>query len=1170
MLISYGILSVLMWLINSTLSENRNYTSADSEFYEESLFKCTKQGFHPDPRNCSVFYRCVNWGHSRALTTFKFECGGGTVFSKNKGNICVPPNESERNDCNDSRNEINSIWQNSQHYSNSAVVPSSISSYLSGNGNDVTAHYHCSGEEFIEDPEDCRKFYRCVKEGSGNYVKYEFTCGTGTIWDQDTQVCNHPWAVSRKKCSKSFPELDINDTEDQWNGDPSTRHPPDASIIPEYSSYSVYLSQVNRPVYPSQPNQSVYLSQPDQPAYQSKPSQPTDFELARKYSYLGQINHPFYPIKAKNPSYPEEMNELTSDKVPGLSHASYTSSASTTAGTSVLPPRPIMSSSEIHEPFLTQSVTKTIIGSSETSETTKFLKASGSLPTQQESTSVSVSGTSKVENAHILCSEEGFFPDPKNCRKFYRCVDEGSKYTKYEFQCGSGTGWDLTLRTCNELYLLPNCDALSNTIGNNNKSDPSSSHANFSIKQKHEQSPSIIALNPAISTVSSNIISTIFGSKINKYASSTRLSFATASEKSYLHSTISSKYLPPNIVGSTTPSYKIASAMSSFPASSYLTSAQRPSQSPTQEITINTLTVRKQISSMTLSPTSSALSTESTTSRSTGCQEDGFFPNINNCKKFYRCIQDAAGFKRFDFDCGPGTAWDQGLQTCNYVSLVSLCKSTKSKIEEGSSIPSKPLISGVSEMLTTLNSNEVIESNESCDDRPKPPSDKQNCSPTKQNNIVCSASGFYAHPTRCNKFYRCVQQKNGFNVYYFDCPPGTIFDPSISVCNYPESVHPDRDCVLGQGTSCSESLTSEKPLTFPVDIQEIASTTKLPESTTLNEENSSSESTTLSETVGTSLETTDLQSENESTEMSTATSSEFGIQTEANTQTEVNSVTIESNLTTQLNEGGSTEISIWVTEQGSIDTETTSELSSFQKPTITTEAIQQTTENPTDSTEQIGSGIQGSTTQTLNMTSVSTPSLEPGIVSCPIAANLADEQVLLVCPTGFRRHPKFCNLLYQCTSEGNMEIKILTLSCPENTIFDEMKVQCLPEAESSQPCMGNKANARFYRRLGEHSISPVKLSTKSICPKEGHYPYQEGCSSAFYKCQHNSRGSLQGYLYKCPKDFVYWSISRRCEREIRLPMCIRLGSTTEKDFWDRRWEVPIEDSNLSARMLYFN
>lgn len=37
------------------------------------------------------------------------------------------------------------------------------------------------------------------------------------------------------------------------------------------------------------------------------------------------------------------------------------------------------------------------------------------------------------------CSEEGFNPNPNDCKGFYRCVDFGGSFTKFDFQCGPGT-----------------------------------------------------------------------------------------------------------------------------------------------------------------------------------------------------------------------------------------------------------------------------------------------------------------------------------------------------------------------------------------------------------------------------------------------------------------------------------------------------------------------------------------------------------------------------------------------------------------------------------------------------------------------------------------------------------------------------------------------------------
>lgn len=148
-----------------------------------------------------------------------------------------------------------------------------------------------------------------------------------------------------------------------------------------------------------------------------------------------------------------------------------------------------------------------------------------------------------------------------------------------------------------------------------------------------------------------------------------------------------------------------------------------------------------------------------------------------------------------------------------------------------------------------------------------------------------------------------------------------------------------------------------------------------------------------------------------------------------------------------------------------------------------------------------------------------------------------------------------------------MNIKVLVFSCPEGTIYDEKKIQCVPESESSQACIGARANIRLYRRLEGTSAAPVKVSSSKLCPGEGHYPYRQGCSNTFYKCQRDSRSSLQGYLYKCPENFVYWSVSRRCERATRLPMCNHMADRNEMEYWDQRWQIPVEDHNLSARML---
>ena len=60
----------------------------------------------------------------------------------------------------------------------------------------------------------------------------------------------------------------------------------------------------------------------------------------------------------------------------------------------------------------------------------------------------------------------------------------------------------------------------------------------------------------------------------------------------------------------------------------------------------------------------------------------------------------------------------------------------------------------------------------------------------------CPREGFFAFPGDCTRFYRCVASfdASGFTVFQFACPPGTLFDEAVQVCNHPWAVRqPCRD-----------------------------------------------------------------------------------------------------------------------------------------------------------------------------------------------------------------------------------------------------------------------------------------------------------------------------------------------------------------------------------------
>jgi hypothetical protein len=73
--------------------------------------------------------------------------------------------------------------------------------------------------------------------------------------------------------------------------------------------------------------------------------------------------------------------------------------------------------------------------------------------------------------------------------------------------------------------------------------------------------------------------------------------------------------------------------------------------------------------------------TTNSPSSSGECESEGFFPDQEDCQKYYRCENDGnGGFRKHDFICGEGTAWDENAQTCNHRNQVARCNGGKIKI----------------------------------------------------------------------------------------------------------------------------------------------------------------------------------------------------------------------------------------------------------------------------------------------------------------------------------------------------------------------------------------------------------------------------------------------------------------------------------------------------------
>lgn len=65
------------------------------------------------------------------------------------------------------------------------------------------------------------------------------------------------------------------------------------------------------------------------------------------------------------------------------------------------------------------------------------------------------------------------------------------------------------------------------------------------------------------------------------------------------------------------------------------------------------------------------------------------------------------------------------------------------------------------------------------------------------------------------------------------------------------------------------------------------------------------------------------------------------------------------------------------------------------------------------------------------------------------------------------------------------------------------------------------------------------VSDEPLCPSVGMHPFvDDECGPAFIKCAYKEgTNELEGTVYKCPEGYVYWKVSKRCERPQKLPKC---------------------------------
>ncbi|CAK9820681.1 Prss12 [Anthophora plagiata] len=135
----------------------------------------------------------------------------------------------------------------------------------------------------------------------------------------------------------------------------------------------------------------------------------------------------------------------------------------------------------------------------------------------------------------------------------------------------------------------------------------------------------------------------------------------------------------------------------------------------------------------------------------------GLIAHPSDCTKFLQCANGGT----FIMDCAPGTVFNPAVSVCDWPNKVRGCEDALKPKEEITT----PLVPFYHEDLEH--------------DRLK---NKEN----QATKITCPSdyTGLLPHPETCKKFLQCVHG----GTFIMDCGPGTAFNPSISVCDWPYNV----------------------------------------------------------------------------------------------------------------------------------------------------------------------------------------------------------------------------------------------------------------------------------------------------------------------------------------------------------------------------------------------
>ncbi|XP_076309651.1 uncharacterized protein LOC143224971 [Tachypleus tridentatus] len=342
----------------------------------------------------------------------------------------------------------------------------SSSSSLQETGNvETPEQIWCSEAGFFRHPENCHKFYRCVNltETGEPFAIYKFDCPNDLVFDETIESCN--WPNKAPLCDGQQTEIVIGNKNDKTSTTESSGY--DQTSVSEPSQKPTNASECNKDGFFRDPNDCTRFYRCVEQG-----------QIFIKYEF----NCPDHLVFDERHGVCNWASQAPLCQTKGSQTTSSTSGSEMESGNST--PESGSFSEGVSPEDESTSVSSTPASESssgndtesETLGTTGTSVSSGEKTNGKEAPPDSSKESSKSsQENNFLCPEAGFFRNPHDCHKFYRCVDLGGNdghFNIFEFDCPDGLvfderesicNWPDNSPPCNENIICPPVDSSENS-----------------------------------------------------------------------------------------------------------------------------------------------------------------------------------------------------------------------------------------------------------------------------------------------------------------------------------------------------------------------------------------------------------------------------------------------------------------------------------------------------------------------------------------------------------------------------------------------------------------------------------------------------------------------------------------------------------------------------------